>query len=198
MIIDPDAGSAGPEAPALRAAAPAAAVPGPATASPQARSPRSRPAGLVLVLAVALVFALAGAGFAFLEARQDDKVEAARRSVTVVAQAYAVNLTTYDHASLDRDFAKVLDNSTGAFKTQYTTASETLRELIAKFKAKATGKVLETAVASVDAGHAQVLLFVDQTVVNANTKDPRIDRSRMKMGLEKHGNRWLISSLDLI
>jgi Mce-associated membrane protein len=92
----------------------------------------------------------------------------------------------------------VLDNSTGSFKTQYTQASETLRGLIAKFKAVATGKVLETAVASVDTRRAVVLLFVDQTVTNANAKDPRIDRSRMKMGLEKQDGRWLISSLDLI
>ncbi len=183
LTIDPDA---------------AVPVPAPAPQPPSERSPRPRPAGLVLVLAVALVFALAGAGYSFLEARQDNRVEAARRAVTAVAQVYAVNVTTYDHATLDRDFAKVLDNSTGSFKTQYTAASQTLRELIAKLKAKATGKVLETAVASVDGQRAQVLLFVDQTVVNANTKEPRIDRSRMKMGLEKQGNRWLISSLDLI
>jgi Mce-associated membrane protein len=198
LTIDPDAESLTPQAP------PAPAGPAPRTPPPVAPLParergrRGRPSGLVLVLVVVLVLSLATAGLGWNKARQDDKVDAARRSVTTIAQAYAINLTTYDYATLDRDFARVLDNSTGSFKTQYTQASQTLRDLIAKFKAKATGKVLETAVTSVDGGHAQVLLFVDQTVVNANTKEPRIDRSRMKMGLEKQGRRWLISSLDLV
>jgi Mce-associated membrane protein len=92
----------------------------------------------------------------------------------------------------------VLDNSTGAFRAQYTEASQTLRDLIAKFQATATGKVLETAVLAADSKHATLLLFVDQTVSNTNSKDPRVDRSRMKMSLEKHGGKWLISSLDLL
>lgn len=208
MTLDPDAESRTPEAapppaagPAPQSSAEPAAPPiAPPIAPPPARErrPRARPSGPVLALVVLLVLGLIGAGLGWRKVREEVRIDAARRSVTTIAQSYAINLTTYDHATLDRDFARVLDNSTGSFKTQYTQASQTLRDLIAKFKAKATGKVLETAVASVDSGHAQVLLFVDQTVVNANTKEPRIDRSRMKMGLEKQGKRWLISSLDLI
>jgi Mce-associated membrane protein len=160
--------------------------------------PRRRPSGIVPALVLLLVLSLVGTGLIWRDDRAGDRLESARRTVATIAQSYAINLTTYDHATLDQDFARVLDNSTGAFKKQYTDASQTLRDLIAKYKARATGKVLETAVARVDGTHAQVLLFVDQTVVNANTKEPRIDRSRMKMGLEKEGGRWLISSLDLV
>jgi hypothetical protein len=35
-------------------------------------------------------------------------------------------------------------------------------------------------------------------VTNSNSTTPRVDRSRMKMGLEKQGGKWLISSLDLL
>lgn len=197
MTIDRDAVEPGAEVPAGPAAA---APPVAADAAPAGARRRRfrRPSVPVVALLLALLLSLGATGWSWQESREDDKLEDARRAVTTVAQTYAINLTTYDHATLDRDFARVLDNSTGSFKNQYTLASQTLRGLIAKFKAVATGKVLEIAVTSVDSRRAEVLLFVDQTVTNANAKDPRIDRSRMKMGLEKQDGRWLINSLDLI
>jgi Mce-associated membrane protein len=175
----------------------------PGTPPPDRRRGRARVAGVrrpraVPVLVVALVLALLLAGWLALKVRHHDQLDSARRSAVATAQSYAVDLTTYDHAHLDADFNKVLSNSTGSFRAQYTEASQTLRDLIARFQATATGKVLETAVLSADTKHATLLLFVDQTVTNTNSKDPRVDRSRMKMSLEKHGGRWLISALDLL
>jgi Mce-associated membrane protein len=184
-------------APAPAAAPPASPATVPAAAAPAARR-RRKVSIRVLAFSLALLLCLGVTAFAWREKRSADQISEARRTVTAVAQTYAINLTTYDHATLERDFARVLDNSTGSFKSQYTLASEALRSLIAKYRAVATGKVLEIAVTHVDTRRATVLLFVDQTVNNANTKEPRIDRSRMKMGLEKSGDRWLINSLDLI
>jgi Mce-associated membrane protein len=130
--------------------------------------------------------------------RHQHQLAAARRQAVVTATNYAVDLTTYDFTHLDAEFNKVLAESTGSFRSEYTAASASLRDLIAKFKATASGKVLETAVVTSDTGHAQILLFVDQTVTNSNSTTPRVDRSRMKMGLEKQGGKWLISSLDLL
>jgi Mce-associated membrane protein len=150
------------------------------------------------MLSVALVVALVLVGLLGLKLRHHDQQDSARRSALISAQTYAVDLTTYDHVHLDADFQKVLNNSTGTFRAQYTDASQQLRDLIAKFQATASGKVLELAVLSADTKHAAVLLFVDQTVTNSNSKEPKVDRSRMKMSLEKHGGKWLISSLDLL
>lgn len=182
------------------AAAPADPAP-PAFSAPAGHAARGRLRLLrrpVPLLSVALVLSLVLAGWMGLKVRSDDRLGDARREVVAVAQTYAVSLTTYDYAKLDADFARVLDSSTGSFRTEYTAASESLRALIAKFKATATGKVLSTAVVSVETGRAELLLFVDQTVNNTNTQAPRIDRTRMRMGLEKQDGRWLISSLDLV
>jgi Mce-associated membrane protein len=178
-----------------------AAEEAPAAGSGGRRRGRARAGGfspLIAGLAVALVVALVLVGVLGLKVRHHHQLDSARNSAVATARGYAVDLTTYDHAHLDADFQKVLNNSTGAFRSQYTEASQTLRDLIAKFQATATGKVLETAVLSADTHHATLLLFVDQTVTNTNSKDPRVDRSRMKMSLEKHGGTWLISSLDLL
>lgn len=151
-----------------------------------------------LVLGLALALSLGVAGWMGLQVYDDDRQDNARRQATAAAQTYAVQLTTYDHTTLEQDFARVLANSTGAFRAQYTAASESLRALIVRFKGTATGEVLSTAVVSSDTDQAVVLLFVDQTVNNAQTKEPRVDRSRMRMELEKQDDRWLISDLELV
>jgi Mce-associated membrane protein len=185
-----------PAAAAVRAAAAEAVAPDRRRGRDRSGARGLTPA--TIALTGALVVALVLVVMLGLKVRQHDRQDSARRSATATAQSYAVDLTTYDHTHLDADFQKVLANSTGTFRGQYTEASQTLRDLIAKFQATATGKVLETAVLAADSKHATVLLFVDQTVTNSNSKDPRIDRSRMKMSLEKHGGKWLISSLDLL
>ena len=153
---------------------------------------------LLPALLAALVLSLASAVVQTVRLRHQDELAQARQQAVAAASNYAVDITTYDFSHLDAQFKKVQDESTGSFRSQYTDASAGLRDLIAKFKATATGKVLETAVESSDTSHAQILLFVDQTVSNTNSATPRVDRSRMKMGLEKHNGKWLISSLDLL
>jgi Mce-associated membrane protein len=177
---------------------PAAASPADAGSAPRRARTRGRPGLVVPALALLVVVLLALSVVFGLKLRSENREDDARAAAVAAATAYAVDLTTYDHTRLEADFAKVLDNSTGEFKSEYTAASASLRDLIAKFKAKATGKVLDVGVLSADTDRATILLFVDQTVSNNNSKTPRVDRSRMKMGLEKQGGRWLISSLDLL
>lgn len=132
------------------------------------------------------------------QVRADNRLEDVRREVVAIAGTYAVEVTSYDHTTLDADFARVLEKSTGAFLTEFTAASESLRPLITRFKGSASGVVLSSGVLSADSESAEIVLFVDQTVRNTNSPETRIDRSRMRMGLEKQGGRWLISSLSLV
>jgi Mce-associated membrane protein len=168
-------------------------LPAPVDPAPRGRRPALLPA-LILVL----VAGLATAVVQTVRLSHEHDLAQARRQAIAAASNYATDITTYDFSHLDAQFKKVQDESTGSFRSQYTEASAGLRDLIAKFKATASGKVLEIAVESSDTGHAQILLFVDQTVSNTNSTTPRVDRSRMKMGLEKQNGKWLISSLDLL
>jgi Mce-associated membrane protein len=178
-------------------AAPAETVPPPVShAAPAARRRLAGLARPVPMLALALVASLLLSAFLLLRGSGDDEAE--RTELLSVAETYALNLSSYDYAKLDEDFARVIDTATGEFKDQYQVAKESLREAIVKFKGKATGAVLARAVLSLDGDHAEVILFVDQTVTNASTPQPRIDRLRMRMGLEKQSGRWLINKLDLV
>ncbi|WP_019876201.1 hypothetical protein [Sporichthya polymorpha] len=163
----------------------------------------SRPAGRLArasrpipLLSLALVASLLFSAFLLLRGSEDDEGE--RGELLAIAETYAVNLTTYDSARLDADFARVMDVATGQFRSEYEVAQDSLRELIVKYQGKATGKVLARAVLSLDGGRGEVVLFVDQTVTNTNSDQPKIDRLRMRMGLEKQSGRWLINKLDLV
>jgi len=149
------------------------------------------------MLSLALVASVLLSLFLVIRGSGDD-ADGERTEVIAIAETYALNLTSYDYSRLDQDFARVLDTATGEFKDQYQVAKESLREAIVKFKGKATGQVLARAVLSLDGKNAEVILFVDQTVTNSNTAQPRIDRLRMRMGLEKQSGRWLINKLDLV
>lgn len=145
-----------------------------------------------------LVAALAAAGtFALLYTQERGNL-AAKSDALHTARSFAVTVTSYDYQDLDASISAVVAGSTGDFKDQYRGATTSLRGLIQEAKAKAVGSVLNAAVVSGSKDRVVVILFADQSVTNLATKDkPRVDRNRMVMTLEKHGDAWLVSKLVL-
>jgi len=110
---------------------------------------------------------------------------------------YAQILTSIDSANVDRNFTDVLDGATGDFKDSYTKASVQLRQLLIDNKATAHGVVVASAIQSQTNDKVVVLLMLDQTVTNTVNPDSRVDRSRMKVTMEKVDGRWLASKVEL-
>jgi Mce-associated membrane protein len=106
-------------------------------------------------------------------------------------------LTSVDSNNVDDNFKQVLDGATGEFKDMYSKSSVELRQLLIENKASAHGVVVESAVQEASKDRAVVLLFIDQSVANTKLPDPRIDRSRMKMTLEKVDGSWRASKVEL-
>lgn len=144
---------------------------------------------LVIVAIVALVLAVI---FGW-KLKQHSDEDAAATAGLAAARAYAVTLTSVDSGNLDRDFTAVLDGSTGEFKDMYTRSSGQLRQLLLDNKATGKGSVLDAAVKSATTTKVEVLLFIDQTVTNTASADPRVDRSRVEMTMELVDGRWLAS-----
>jgi Mce-associated membrane protein len=113
------------------------------------------------------------------------------------AVSYAQVLTSIDSNKVDENFKEVLDGATGEFKDMYSQSSVELRQLLVENKATAHGVVVDSAVQEASKNKVVVLLFVDQAVTNTKLPDPRIDRSRMKMTLEKVDGRWRASKVEL-
>ena len=129
---------------------------------------------------------------------QDHQVKAAGEQARQAAIAYAQVLTSIDSSKVDENFKQVLDGATGEFKDMYTQSSVKLRQLLIDNKATAHGVVVDSAIQSESTDRVVVLLFIDQTVTNTAAPDPRIDRSRIKMTMEKVDGRWRASKVQLL
>ena len=128
---------------------------------------------------------------------QQHQVKEASIEAQRAAVSYAQVLTSIDSNKVDENFKDVLDGATGEFKDMYSQSSVELRQLLIENKATAHGVVVDSAVQEASKNKAIVLLFVDQSVTNTKLPDPRIDRSRMKMTLEKVDGRWRASKVEL-
>lgn len=150
------------------------------------------------VLPLLLVASLAVSGFLGWRQWQDHRVRLAGEQAQQAAIAYAQVLTSIDSNKVDENFRQVLDGATGAFKDMYTQSSVKLRQLLIDNKATAHGVVVDSAIQSESMNKVVVLVFIDQTVTNTAAPDPRIDRSRIKMTMEKVDGRWRASKVQLL
>ena len=142
----------------------------------------------------ALLAATGGLGW---QVWQQHQIKNASLEAQRAAVSYAQVLTSIDSNRVDENFKDVLDGATGEFKDMYSQSSVELRQLLIENKATAHGAVVDSAVQEASKNKAVVLLFVDQSVTNTKLPDPRIDRSRMKMTLEKVDGRWRASKVEL-
>jgi Mce-associated membrane protein len=147
-----------------------------------------------LLLAVAVLVS----GFLGWNQWQEHRRTQAGQQAQQAAIAYAQVLTSIDSNNVDQNFRQVLDGATGEFKDMYTQSSVQLRQLLIENKATAHGVAVDSAIQSESTNKVVVLLFIDQTVTNAQLPDPRIDRSRIKMTMEKVDGRWLASKVQLL
>ncbi|OCB39565.1 hypothetical protein A9X02_00220 [Mycobacterium malmoense] len=149
-------------------------------------------------LPVLLVASLAVSGFLGWRQWQDHQVKLAGEQAQQAAIAYAQVLTSIDSNKVDDNFRQVLDGATGEFKDMYTQSSVKLRQLLIDNKATAHGVVVDSAIQPESTNKVVVLVFIDQTVTNTAAPDPRIDRSRVKMTMEKVDGRWRASKVQLL
>lgn len=140
---------------------------------------------------------LALSGFLGWQLWQTKQVTQAGQQAQDAAVNYAQVLTSIDSNKVDENFNQVLAGATGEFKDMYSQSSMQLRQLLIDNKATAHGVVVQSAVQSASKDKVVVLLFVDQSVANSTVPDPRIDRSRIKMTMEKVDGQWRASKVEL-
>ncbi len=162
-----------------------------------ASSPGWRRRALVGAVAFVFVAALTLSGFLGWKLWQTEQVAQAGQQAQDAAVAYAQILTSIDANKVDENFDQVLAGATGEFKDMYSQSSVQLRQLLIDNKATAHGVVVQSAVQSASKDKVVVLLFVDQSVSNSTVPDPRIDRSRIKMTMEKVDGQWRASKVEL-
>lgn len=150
-----------------------------------------------LVAALLIVVLGAAGGLAGWELYSNHAVAQAEEQAVATAKEYAVTLTSIEAGSIDQNFTDVLDGATGQFKDMYSRSSSQLKQMLVENKATSKGVVVDAGVKSATADQVVVMLFVDQSITNTASPEPRVDRSRVVMTMDKVDGRWLASKVDL-
>lgn len=173
--------------------------------APSSDDAKSSAAGLTWVryavvgaVSAILIGALVFSGVVGWKVWRQHQIDAAGQQAQAIAVPYTEILTSIDTNSVDENFRQILNGSTGELKNEFTKASVQLRQLLVDNKAAAHGKVVNSAIQSQSPDKVVLLMMVDQSITNTQRPDPRVDRSRMRITMEKIDGRWLASKLEYL
>ncbi|MBO0854219.1 MAG: hypothetical protein J2P18_10670 [Nocardia sp.] len=149
---------------------------------------------MALVALIAVVATVVAVVLGWKLKDRNDTDTAGHQALTT-AQTYAVTLTSIDSQHIDENYKQVLDGATGDFKNMYAQSSGQLKQLLIDNKAVSQGKIVNAGIKSASKDKVEVMLFVDQQVTNSASPQPRLDRSRIVMTMQRVGDRWLVAEV---
>ena len=162
-------------------------------AKPKRQTDRTRIIAFGVLPALALALALGAGALKFLDSGVRQSVTARAESVQA-AKDSTVALLSYKPDTVEQQLTAAQDRLTGEFRGEY--ADLTKNVVIPGAREKQISAVASVpGAASVSAGEAVVLLFVNQTVTIGNGV-PTDTASSVRITLDKIGDRWLISKFD--
>ena len=173
---------------------------GPAAAPDEAAParPRSRARLALYALAALMLLLLIAAVVLGLRVRDAALDDEARDAALAAARQSALNLTSIDQAEFEQDVERVLEGATGEFRQDFQARSGDLETLLRENEVVAEGRVLEAGIVRADRQNATALVVVDANVRNKATPEGRVNSYRMRLEVEKVGDRWLTSSLEFV
>ncbi|NGP04902.1 twin-arginine translocation pathway signal [Rhodococcus sp. 14C212] len=155
---------------------------------------------LLLAALTAAAIVLAGlVGFGVYDKVERGGAEAARTEALQAAEEQAVAMLAYDHATVDEQVAAASDGLTGDFRDEYTNLMKNVIAPGAKEKSITVQvSVQASSVVSAEADRAVTLLFLNQITTSSVNPEAVSSGSRVRVELEKHDGRWLVSRLTPI
>lgn len=128
-----------------------------------------------------------------LQAEKDAEVDALR-----AAGAFLVEATGYSHEEGEHDFAWVDELNNGEVKAGLQPVVADLQKVIRQEKVTAKGEVIESAARVVADDHVEVVAFVDQAIVRADSPEVSIEEMRISMTMKLVGGTWRVDRLDFL
>ena len=161
------------------------------------RPSRTGPSNLVLaILAVLAAATVAAAAFFAVPAWRDQGVQQAQQNAPSVAERAAKAILSYDYTSLDHDEKVAASYLTPAYRTKYEHTFQLVKNNAPNLKAKVTARILGSGISEADAGHANVLVFVDQTTKStANGGQAQVALNRVMFDMVRQDGRWLVNGI---
>lgn len=126
----------------------------------------------------------------------------ASQQVQDVLEASCSDLTTlysYDYRSIDADIARQEHVSTGTVHDQIVSdTGPVLRQKAPQTKAQVVAQPVTAAVERQSGDSATVLVFLDQAVRTTLLAQPRLDRQRLEVTMQRVDGRWLVSDVTAL
>jgi Mce-associated membrane protein len=149
------------------------------------------------VVALSVVLALAAIGMSAYLLATRERATHDRDAALAAARQYAVDLTTYDFATVDDDFARFARHGTKQFQASYASTIAAAKPAITQAQSRALGTVVGAGLESFGHGRATVLLAVDQEIRSARQSGATAARNRVRMGLVHAGDGWLVTAVTV-
>jgi mannitol-specific phosphotransferase system IIBC component len=146
-------------------------------------------AAVAALALVAIVVELVVLRPRYQEARADER---ARTEVAQVAEQFAVQVNNYDTGSIDDYQETVRSLLTTKFAGEFEKAMGDIVTSVNEAQMSSQGKVLTSAVASVDPDSAEVLVVADANV--KTVFDTRARHFRWEVSLVKVDGTWLVDN----
>jgi len=111
-------------------------------------------------------------------------------------ETYSNGVRKVTYRDPDGNFVLVAVESTDKFARQLVEITDALGPTLQQTQAVSTATVAAAAVLSSDGNRVVVDLYLDQTIENANTESPRVDRNRMEVTVLHVGDAWLLDQVE--
>ena len=190
--VDPGAEPTG----ATDAGEPDAGAPGEGT--PDAGAPRGGRISLRLVPALSiLLVVLLGTVAGLWFTRQAESAISTRDYAEALqaARSGVVDLTSFDHLTLDDDIEQARRVATGDLREESVAQLDQRRQEITNLQAVVNTEVVGAGITRADGEDAMVLLVIQSTQESAASPQAQIVRYRIEVTLEKPDGRWLLSGI---
>jgi Mce-associated membrane protein len=159
---------------------------------------RRLPLVTAITLSVIVVgLAIASGWLGVVTLRNKDEADQRAKAIQSARQM-GVNLMTLDKATAQRDTDRIVDGATGEFKNTLAAQAKTVIDQLTKTGAKSTLTEINAAVVSIDGDSAEVMVSLDGIVTNPKVKDGVQRSYRYLMDLERVGDRWLVSDMEMV
>lgn len=112
--------------------------------------------------------------------------------VTEVARRFATNFLSLDYRTIDADFNRVLEDTTGNFEGQLRRLLEVTKDRLVEAKGVSEGRVTRLSVLSRTEDAATVQVVVSRSIQNADTPQPQVVEQTLEVTLVSTSSGWKV------
>lgn len=156
------------------------------------------PVGLPMLLAIALLTLLGTSARLWYDGR-DPATSATSAAASTIGRTAATTFFTLDSSDVNAGIDRLLEMSTGQFRTEYAALRDRLVEQVEKKGLAVTATVPDrgTALEFLDDRRAQVLVAID-TTTTLGDGGTELDNYRVRVVLARVDDTWLVSGMEQV